>query len=99
MAMRLVEQHGVSLTGAVSAAATGVSLFAVQLLGEGGAIAAGVALLGALVTAWVATIRQQRASFRAQVEAQSAELAAARARITELEHRVDELTAMLLARP
>lgn len=101
MAMRFAEDHGVGLMGAVSAAITGASMLAVQWLGEGGAVAAGVTAVGAIATICYGWVRQMRTSFRAQVEAQAAafdatqkaqaaELAQARARIAELERRNDE---------
>jgi uncharacterized membrane protein YcjF (UPF0283 family) len=101
MAMRFAEDHGVGLMGAVTAAITGASVLAVQWLGEGGAITAGVSAVGAIATICYGWVRQMRTSFRAQVEAQArafdatqkaqaGELAAARARIAELEHRLDE---------
>ncbi len=90
MAMRLAEDHGVSLVGTASAAVTGASLLAVQWFGEGGAIAAGVALIGALVTFAVAIISQSRASFRAQQRAQADELRSAREWILRLEGRIEE---------
>ena len=71
MAMRLTADHSVQAVGAASAAVTGASLLAVQWLGEGGAIAAGVALVGALITFTVAWLTANRQSFQAQVAAQA----------------------------
>jgi hypothetical protein len=101
MAMKLVEDHGVGLMGTATAVLAGAAPLAVQWLGDGGAIAAGVTAVGALATLFIAWARQLRSSFRAQVEAQQAafaaqqqaqatELSQARARIAELEHRLDE---------
>lgn len=104
--MRLIEDHGVALMGVVTAALAGTTPLAVQWLGEGGAVAAGVTAVGAFATLLIAWVRQLRSSFRAQVESQQASFAAqqqaqaeelrvARARITELEHRLDEMTKIL----
>lgn len=103
MAMRFAQRVTVGLQEAAAGAAAGGATVAVQatagVTGEdwvfGSILAAVVAAFGAVLAAGVRD-RRQTNDERRQL---ASELAAARARITELEHRVDELTAMLLARP
>lgn len=93
MAMRFVARHTVGLGEAAAGAASGSTALAVQWIAGvdgndwvfGSILAAVVAAAGALIAAG---LRDRRALAN--------ELAAARQRITELEHRVDELTERLL---
>lgn len=104
MAMRLIATASVRASDAAVGAASGGATLAVQglagvdLTGHdlvfGSILAAVVAAFTAVVTAGIRERRQSNDE-RQQL---AAELAAARQRITELEHRVDELTAMLLGR-
>lgn len=93
MAMRLAGDQSVGLVSTASGAVSGGTALAVQWITGvnghdwvfGSIIAAVVAAAGALIAAG---LRDRRAL--------ALELAAARQRITELEHRVDELTERLL---
>lgn len=95
MAMRLAERVSVGLSEAAVGATTGGAALAVQwVAGTSGTDWVFGSILAAVVAAFSAVLLAGLRDRRAL----SAELQAARQRITELEHRVDELTAMLLGR-
>lgn len=96
MAMRLAGRVAVGAGEAAAGAATGGTALAVQwVAGVNGQDWVFGSILAAIVAAFSAVLLAGLRDRRAL----SAELQAARQRISELEHRVDELSALLLARP